>query len=158
DPGEEYTNSNGHPEGWPSISHYSADFLTCLSATTVLANLPAGAAELPTRFTRLGFIDREGPACDLFAVEPLDGRFGRRAVGHLDKSKAVGAARVTVGNDIDLVHRTIRLKELAKVMIRRTIRKVPNKDIHATILNNGNRETIARSSEQYAGAQGQSKV
>jgi hypothetical protein len=91
---------------------------------------------LPTRFTRLGFVDREGTAFELFAVEPLDGGFGRRTVGHLDKSKTFGAARVTVGNDIDLVHSTILLKELAEAMIRRTKRKVPDKDIHAKILNN----------------------
>jgi hypothetical protein len=101
---------------------------------TVLAGLPTGAAELPTWFTRLGFVDREGTAFDLFTVEPLDGGFGRRAVGHLDKSKAFGTASVTVGNDIDLVHSTILLKELAEAMIRCTIRKVPNKDIHAKIL------------------------
>src|SRR5262245_5961875 len=102
DTGEGCTNRNGHPEGWPSISHYSADFLTCLSVATVLAGLPAGAAELTTRLTRLGFVDRKGTAFKLFAVEPLDGGFGRRAVRHLDKPKAFGAARVTVGNHIDL--------------------------------------------------------
>ena len=76
----------------------------------------------PTRFTRLGFIDREGPAVELFAVEPLDGGFGRLALGHFDKPEAFGALGITVGNHIDLVHSTIRLKELAKVMIRRTHR------------------------------------
>jgi hypothetical protein len=101
-----------------------------------LAGLPAGAAELPTRFTRLGFVDREGTAFELFAVEPLDGGFGRLALRHLDKPKAFGAARVTVGNYIDLIHGTILLKELAKVMIRRTKRKVAYKDIHAKILYN----------------------
>src|SRR5262245_28819248 len=109
-------------------------------AYTVLAGLPAGAAEfttrLTTRFTRLGFVDRQGTTFELRAIESLNSGFGRRAVGHLDKSKAFGAARVTVGNHIDLVHSTILLKELAEAMIRRTIRKVPNKDIHAQILNN----------------------
>src|SRR4030095_11378632 len=97
-------------------------------SSTVLAGLPAGAAELTTRlttrFTWLRLIHRQGTAFELFAVEPLDSGFGRRAVGHLDKSKAFGAASVTVGNDIDLVHSTILLKELAEAMIRRTIRKV----------------------------------
>ena len=123
-------NSNGHPEGWPSITHGSVDFITYLKANAVLAGLPAGAAELPTRFTRLGFVDREGTAFELFAIEPLDGGFGRLALGHFDKPKAFGAARVTVGNHIDLIHSTILLKELAKVMIRRTKRKVAYKDIH----------------------------
>src|SRR6516225_6890110 len=120
-----------------AVDHYdSADVTASLRADTVLAGLPAGAAELPTRFTWLCLIHRQGTAFELCAVEPLDGRFGRRAVGHLDKAKAFGAARVTVGNHIDLVHGTIRLKELAEVMIRRTIRKIPDKDIHAQILSN----------------------
>jgi hypothetical protein len=104
----------------------------------VLAGLPAGAAELATRLTtrltRLGFVDREGPACELRAIESLNSGFSRLALGHLDKPKAFRAARVTVGNHIDLVHGTILLEELAEVMIRCTKRKVAYKDIHAKIL------------------------
>ena len=79
-------------------------------------------------------------------------------LGHLDKPEAFGASRVPVGNDLDLLHRTVRLKELAERLFRGTIRKVPYKDIHATILDICNMETIARSSEPYAGAQGQHNV
>jgi hypothetical protein len=103
-------------------------------------------------FTRLGFIDGESPAFELFAVEPLHGGCGRRTVGHLDKPKAFGAPGVPVGNHIDLVHHSIRLEELAEVMIRCTKRQVAYKNIHAKILYIvKNREPIARSSEQYAG-------
>ena len=68
------------------------------------------------------------------ALEPLNGRFGGSAVGHLDEAKPPGLAGVTIGNDIDRVHVTIRLEELAKVMISGTKSKVPYKDIHATVL------------------------
>jgi len=110
--------------------HCSADLTAYLRGATVLTGLPAGAAELTARFTRLGFVDREGTAFELFAVEPLDGGFGRYAVGHFDKPEAFGAPGVTVGNHIDLVHSTILLKELAEVMICCTKRKVAYKDIH----------------------------
>jgi hypothetical protein len=114
--------------------------------------LPAGAARFTTWFAGLRFVDREGTAFELFAVEPLHGRFGGSHVGHLDKSKAFGATRVTVGNHIDLVHNSILLKELAEVMICCAKRKVPYKDIHAKVLFMVKKlETIARSSEQYAG-------
>src|SRR6266446_3258604 len=93
--------------------------------------LTSGTGWLPARFTRLGLVDREGPAVELCAVEPLDGRFGRLALGHFDKAEAFGASGVTVGNKIDLVHNSIRLKELAEGMIRGTKRKVPDKDMHA---------------------------
>ena len=96
-----------------------------MHAYTALAGLPAGAAGLTARFTRLGFVDREGTAFELFAVEPLNSGFGRLALGHLDKPKAFGAPRVTVGNHIDRVHNPILLKELAEVLIRCIKRKVP---------------------------------
>src|SRR4029450_4704709 len=72
-----------------------ADFSTYLRAEPVLAGLPAGAAELTTRFTRLGFVDREGTAIELLAVESLDSRFGCLALGHFDKPEAFGAPGVT---------------------------------------------------------------
>jgi hypothetical protein len=88
------------------------------------------------------------------ALEPLNGRFGCSAVGHLHKAKAPRATGVTVSNDIDLIHHTIRLEELAKVMISGTKSKVAYKDIHATVLFIvKNVDMIARSSEQYAEAQ-----
>ena len=94
------------------------------------SGLPTGAVGLTTRFTRLGLIDREGTAVELFAVEPLDGGFGGRTVGHFHEAKAFGAPGVTVSNNIDRVYHTMGLEELAKAIIRRTKRKVAYKDIH----------------------------
>jgi hypothetical protein len=85
-------------------------------------------------------------------VEPLQGGFGRLAVRHFHEAKATGLASIFIGNDIDRVHNTIRLEELAEVMISRTEGKIAYIDIHASILLGENVETIARSSEQYAEA------
>src|SRR5262249_6454130 len=119
-----------------AVSYYPlSERIHLVYADTVLASLPAGAAELPTRlpawFTRLGFVDREGTAVELCALEPLDGSLSRRTVGHLDKAKAFGAASVPVRNDPDVVHHTIGLEELAEGMISGTKCKVTYKDIHA---------------------------
>jgi hypothetical protein len=54
------------------------------------------------------------------------------AVRHFDKAKAFGTAGVTVSNEIDLVHSTIRLKELVEVLIGGSIRKIADKNIHGT--------------------------
>src|SRR2546425_9814434 len=110
-----------------------------------LAGLPARAARLTTRFTGLGFIDREGTTLELLALEPLDGGFRRGAVGHLDESKAFAAAGVAADNDTDLVHNAIRLKELAKVMVGGGKRQIANINIHGRFLvGNGthNRQVI----------------
>ena len=101
-----------------------------MCTATVLTGLPAGPAGFPTRFTRLGFVDRERTAIVFFAVESLHSGLGRRTVGHLHKAKPFGATRVPVGNDTNLVHSTLLLKELAEGMIRCTKRKVTYKDIH----------------------------
>jgi len=88
------------------------------------------------------------------ALEPLNCRFGCSAVRHLHKAKASGAAGVTVSNDIDLVYHTIRLEELAKVMVSGTKSKITYKDIQVKVLFIvKNIDMIARSSEQYAEAQ-----
>jgi hypothetical protein len=130
DPGEGAQTATATPEDGRLLLSAIRAYAARVHAYPALASLPAGAARLTTRFTRLGFVDRESTACELFAVEPLDGGFGRLALGHLDKPKAFGAARVTVSNHIDLVHGTILLEELAEVMICCTKRKVPYKDIH----------------------------
>src|SRR6266568_5838251 len=104
------TNSHGHPEGGRGSR-------TAMQAVPP-SSLPAGAVRLPARFARLRFIDREGTARKLLALEPGNGAFRRGAVGHLDEAKAFGAASVAISNDPDLVHSAIGLKELAKVMVR----------------------------------------
>src|SRR2546427_5741438 len=69
--------------------------------------LPPRLTGLTTRFARLRFIDREGAARKLLALEPGNGGFRRGTVGHLDEAKAFGAAGVAISNDTDLVHHAI---------------------------------------------------
>jgi hypothetical protein len=61
-------------------------------------------------------------------------------------------AGVPVGNNINRVHNSIRLEELADVLIRCVERKIADKNIHACILWWKSIEPIATSSEQYAEA------
>src|SRR5262249_33730009 len=68
------------------------------------------------------------------ALEPLNGGLCRTGVRHLHEAKPTGLTGVPVGNDIDRVHSTIRLEELANVMISRAERKITNKNVHVRIL------------------------
>src|SRR5262249_3970051 len=140
-----------------SLMHGSADLTAYPGAEIVLAGLPAGAAELPTRFTRLGFIHVEGPACELLALEPLNGRVGRRVIRHFDKAKPTGTAGVAIHHDIDPVHHTIGLKELTQVLFCRRKGEIAHKNIHAEVLcMMKSPATITRALEPSIGAQGQS--
>jgi hypothetical protein len=56
------------------------------------------------------------------------------AVRHLHEAEAAGLAGVTISNNTDLVHSTIRLEELAEIIIRHTVRKITNINVHASIL------------------------
>jgi hypothetical protein len=67
-------------------------------------------------------------------MEALNRGLRRTAVGHFDEAKPFGAAGVTVSNETHFVHGTIRLEELAKVVISGSIRKIADKDIHAVVL------------------------
>ncbi len=51
---------------------------------------------------RLGFVHRESPSVVLLLVEPLDRRLGLGLGIHLDETKALAAARVTVGDHLVL--------------------------------------------------------
>jgi hypothetical protein len=86
------------------------------------------------RFPGLGFVDCEGTAPALLALEPRNRGVGRLAVGHLDKPKTFGAAGIAVGNDAGLVHHAIRLKELAEGVISDGKREIAYKDIHLEFL------------------------
>ena len=86
--------------------------------------LPARLTGLLARFTRFGLVDRQGPSPQLRALDALNGGFGSGAVGHLDETKTTGLPRVTISNDTDFVHRTIRFEELAEVVSRRSKRNI----------------------------------
>src|SRR6266568_2436872 len=140
------------PRGWPSCERVALRGMP-------RGGLPAGPAGLTARFTRLGLIDREGPAFHLLALELGHRRFGRGAIGHLDKAKAFGAAGVAIRDHPDLVHHTIRLEELAEVVVGGAKRQIANKNIHGKFpMGKGTHDrqvirTVCRSTmqEPYAG-------
>src|SRR5687767_7202404 len=71
---------------------------TAAAAATTAVAAPATAAAAATTtgavFLRLGFVDREGAAVALLAVERRDGRLGLRIAAHLDEPEALAPARV----------------------------------------------------------------
>src|SRR5205814_7715784 len=61
-------------------------------------------------------------------------RSGRTAIPHVYEPKAARVARLTVGNHIDRIHHTIRLKELSEILSGRGAHKVADENIHRKIL------------------------
>jgi hypothetical protein len=83
-------------------------------------------------------------------MQPLNGRVGCAAVRHFHEAKAPRPASVAVNNELDLLHRSIGLKELADIIFRGSKRDIPDINIHAGLLSGENVETADMSSEQYA--------
>jgi len=101
---------------------------------TAIESLPASLTGLPARFSWLRFVDVEGTPPKRRALEPLNGGLCCTGVRHLHEAKPPRLAGVPVGNDTDRVHRTIRLEELAEVMISGAEGKIADKVIHTSIL------------------------
>ena len=72
----------------------AASTASATAATAAAAAVPAATA--PALFARLRFIDRQGTAIVLLAVEGLDGRLGLLVVGHFDESEPFAAAALAV--------------------------------------------------------------
>jgi hypothetical protein len=96
--------------------------------------LPAGSTRLMVPHPPVSFVDRAGVAPEVHPVESCNGRSGRTALRHLYKPKAVRMARLKVDSHFNRVHSTIRLEELAEVLIRYGARKVANKNVHTKVL------------------------
>jgi hypothetical protein len=64
----------------------------------------------------------------------IDRRLGFRVVWHLDKAKAAGPARITVGRYAGLLDSAKGLEELRQVLFGRCPGQIADKDIHGALL------------------------
>ena len=83
-----------------SAAGTSATWATAASAGTATAATTVGL--------RSGFIDVQCPTAEFFSIQGGDSavRIGIRI--HLDKSKTLRAAGITVGDDVHTVHGSVR--------------------------------------------------
>ena len=145
---EEANTANGHLLGVAASLIRLCRFTACIWHETVPGGLPARRARLPAWFPRPRFVDGEGTARALCAIESVNGAFCRVAVRHLDEAKAAGAAGLAVGHNPNRVDGTIRLEELTQVLLRGGKSQVAHKDIHAEF----SREKGAPEARVYTGA------
>src|SRR5262249_8409970 len=83
---------------------------------------------------RARFIDRQGSSPHRRSIKPSNRGIGLHGVRHLDKVKAPGPARVTIGHNADACYLAIRVKELAQLFFGGRKGQIPNKDIHGALL------------------------
>lgn len=93
----------GSPGGLP----LGAIQLGPLVAIALAVTTAAAAAAI---FLRAGFVDGHVASVEFAAVQGVDGAFRFGIDAHLDKSEALGAAGVAVGNEADPVNGSVLFK------------------------------------------------
>jgi hypothetical protein len=102
------------------------------SATTTPAAAEFASATTPATasgafFPRPGDIDRQSTACQLFAMQRIDGFLGFLGRTHSYKTETAGASRGSVHHQIGLDNRAVRGKGILQVIFRDAETKVPYK-------------------------------
>jgi hypothetical protein len=104
----------------------SATTPTAVSAATTATATPTTTAATPLG-AGLGFVDGQGPAAQVGAVEGVDG--GIAPVRHFDETEAAGAAGLTVHDDLRRGHGAVRLERRAERVRSRVEREIADVQI-----------------------------
>jgi len=137
------------------LTHCSAGCTASVGMATAPASLPAGPAGLPTRVARLRLMHREGTASQRMRLEPLHGCLGAWLSGlatHPQPVARPGARSGMLWTLSTTPYGTQSWRRSSSVAVDA---RVPRKICTECSLGE-RRHTIARSSAQYAGAQGRS--
>ena len=81
-----------------------------------------------------GFVEMPDSAAAKAAIQGLQGKELAGRTLTVNEAKPTGLAGVTIGNDIDLVHGTIRFEELAEILSRSIERNIAHINVHAKFL------------------------
>src|SRR5206468_7433871 len=101
------------------VSATATAAITTPAATAARAT-PAAAALL----ARLGLVDCQGSALDVFAVQRLNGRLGLLVRLHLHEAEPLRPASVAVHDDLRGLHRAVRREHLFERAVRNLVGKV----------------------------------
>ena len=96
------------------------------SASAAGTAAAAGSARTAIGFgTR--FVNVQGAAAKLFAVQGRDGFLGIAGLGHFYEGKSARASGIAVGDHADLIDFAVRFKQGSQFRFRSAVREVPNK-------------------------------
>jgi hypothetical protein len=106
----------------------SATSPAAAAATTATTSaIPAAAtASSATLFARAGFVDGEGAAVVLLAVQRRDCRVGFVVVGHLDKPEALASSSVAIVNDLGRNHLAMLSEQLLQFRAIDLVAQIPD--------------------------------
>lgn len=107
-------------EGWSETPAAATETAMAAAAAATTASAAAEAtatASATTRFLGSGFVHDQVAAIDVLAVERGNGSLGLFFRAHLDKCEALGAARVTVRDDLRRINRAVRSEHLFEVVL-----------------------------------------
>ncbi len=113
-----------------AVATTAATTVAAAATTTTAAAAAEAAAAAATATTAglvLGLVHPDAPAVELFAVQAFDGLIAVRGIVERHKTKATGASRVAIENDLRLAYRAELLKGGTEGVVARCPRKATNK-------------------------------
>src|SRR5215471_9960965 len=101
------------------------------AAAIASAAMAATTAESAGAAVGLGasFVDVEGAAIEVLAVEGVDGVVGFRVVRHFDECESARLTRIAIPDDVDIVHAAVRLERRTKSVFGGPEAEITDKDI-----------------------------
>src|SRR6266542_2464004 len=109
-----------------AISAVAAIAATAATATTEAAATTTATTATWAIFAGLGFVDGQGAAFVLLAVEGGDCLLGLFIVGHFDEAEAFASAGVAVIDDLSAFDRAVRREQLFEDRAIDVIAQVPH--------------------------------
>src|SRR5262249_4833032 len=99
--------------------------------TGTAAAAAVAAAAAAAILSRLGLINRQSAALDLFAVKRLDGRLGLRVLAARDEAESFRPTGVAVHDDLRRLHSAVRLEELCQSAVRHAVGQIAYVELFA---------------------------
>jgi hypothetical protein len=113
----------------PATTTAAAATTEAAAATTASAateSTATAAAATPAVFTWAGFVDGQGAAAVLLAVQGCDRRLGFLIGTHFDEPEPLGSAGVSVVDDLGGNNRAVLAKKLFELRAIDLVAQVPN--------------------------------
>jgi hypothetical protein len=96
------------------------------AATAAATESTTASAATATIFARTRFVDGQGPAAMLLAIERRDRRLGFLIGAHLDEAESLGSARVAIVDDLSRNNRAVLCEQLLEFRAIDLVAQVPN--------------------------------
>ena len=121
----------------PTLARLTSQANESPARTPATAKSSTPTVTAPAFRFRASFVNIHSPTVDFETVEPVDSRFCRSRVRHLNEGESPRLPRVPVRHDIHAVNTSVLRKRSLQLVLGGLIIEIPYKNIHETPFNLG---------------------